>query len=59
MPNQPRPLPIPDPTYETVNGDHETAQAEVVTEPKPLPNNYEEGNAQDYELWQNKEEQGE
>lgn len=37
MPNQPRPLPIPDPTYETVNGEHETAQAEVVTEPKPLP----------------------
>ena len=37
MPNQPRPLPIPDPTYETVNGEHETAEAEVVTEPKPLP----------------------
>ena len=37
MPNEPRPLPIPDPTYETVNGEHETAEAEVVTEPKPLP----------------------
>ena len=35
---------------------------EIVTPPTPLPipdPTYEEGNAQDYELWQNKEEQGE